>query len=280
MPRSALTDGPPAAAGRADDIGIASSLSAGWATLWRYPGPLLIGSLAYSAVAFAFVQILEESPFSTEDTAGSSVAEEAAYGPYAWLALALLALGLAYLGAGWIRLRLRAAAGDDATLADLFMGWPYVGRVLLLYLVFGLGIVALVLVFVFGLLGVGSIGWIFEWGVFLYLLAWLMISYVKYRLFFAVWLVVDSNLGVWEALRESWRLTAGKVLVLLVLEFLLGVLMFFSVFVFIIGGLVGLAWAETVWAEVYATLAWEEVPGDGGEGDPLPPAKGLEIIPQ
>ena len=255
-------------------------MGAGWASLWRYPGPLLIGSLAYSVVALALLRIKEESPFSTDDTAGSSVAEEAAYGPLAWLALALLALALAYLGAGWIRLRLRAAASDDPTLADLFMGWPHVGRILLLYLVFGLGITVVTIGFILVILGAGSIGWGLEWVVFPYILAWIMMIYVKYRLFFAVWLVVDFNLAVWEALRESWRLTAGKVLVLVVLEFLLGLLMIFSVFVFIIGGLVGLAWAETVWAEVYANLAWEDDLGDGDETDPLPPAKGLEAIPQ
>lgn len=139
-------------------------------------------------------------------------------------------LAQGYLGIGAIRFYLAQVRGEDASLLDIFRGYPWVLTIVLGNLLVTLAVLASVLLLFIPAM-ILSLGWMF-WQV----------------------LVIDEGLGAVDALKASWRLTLGSKVDLFVLSLVLGAINLGGVLLCGVGLLVTLPLSGLVSAMVYDNL--------------------------
>lgn len=219
------------------EAGAQAALGYGWRTLREHLVPLLVVTAAYvvvEAVVGGVGPVLEGAGVGT----APMVIVEVLVGLVVSVPLGA-ALWFAYL---------ETTRGEDPEVGDLLDGYDY--------------FVDLVLASVIVAVAVGI-------GLLLLVLPGI---YIGLRLAFVPLLVMDKDMGAWEAVQESGDRTAGETLSLLGLLVASVVILLVGFALLLVGVIPALAWVGTAWAGYYRAI--DEAPAGGGAGSTAETAAG------
>lgn len=211
----------------APEAGAQAALAYGWGTLRGNLGPLLAISAVYVAVEAALGFVGPAMQMVGAGTASVTLVEVA-------LALAVSAP----LGAGLWLAYLETTRGTSPEVGDLLDGYDRFADIVLAAFIVALAV------------GIGL------------LLLILPGIYIAIRLAFVPLLVMDEEMGAWEAVQESGERTGGESLGLLLLLVATVVILFAGLLLLVVGIIPALAWVGVSWAGYYRALT--ETAAGGG----------------
>lgn len=222
----------------APQAGARSVLAYGWGTFREHLGPLLAITAVYFLVEAALGFVGPVLGLVDAGTASVAIVE--------------VVLGLVIsvpLGAGLWLACLEATRGTEPEVGDLLDGYDRFADIVLASVIVALAV------------GIGL------------LLLILPGIYIGLRLAFAPLLVLDEELGAWEAVQESGERTGGETMSLFVLLVATVVILVVGLALLVVGVIPAMAWVGVSWAGYYRAITEEPAAG-GGSGSPSEAAAG------
>lgn len=209
------------------EAGAQAALRYGWGTLRARTRPLLV-----VAAGLVLVEAVLGSVGPALDMIGAATATVTT------IELFLSLVVSAPVGAAFALACLEATRGNDPELGDLLAGYDRFVDVVLAAAIVAVAVgIGLLLLIIPGI-------------------------YIGLRLAFAPLMVLDQEMGPWEAVQESGDRTGGEILGLFVLLLATIVILVVGLLLFLVGVVPAVAWVGTSWAGYYRSL----VEGPTGEG--------------